>query len=57
MEHRITVARRFDADDWRPWERIGIRAIVQQLCPSVSPQQERPAVPPQQECPAVSPQE
>lgn len=31
MEHRMTVARRFDADDWRPWERIGIRAILDEF--------------------------
>lgn len=36
MEHRITVARRFDADDWHHWERIGIRAIVNEFVAALS---------------------
>lgn len=28
MEHRRTVEKRFDSDDWKPWERIGIRALI-----------------------------
>lgn len=31
MEHRNTVNKRFDADDWMPWERHGIRAILHEL--------------------------
>lgn len=67
MEHRITVARRFDADDWHPWERIGIRAIVNEFAttvtdkaPAAMPSSVQAAVPdasPLGECPAVSPQE
>lgn len=29
MEHRNTISKRFDADDWRDWERIGLRNIIQ----------------------------
>lgn len=67
MEHRITVARRFDADDWRPWERIGIRAIVNEFATTVPdndtaamPNSVQAAVPdasPSGECPAVFPQQ
>ena len=31
MEHRNTVDKRFDADDWKPWERKGIRDIISEL--------------------------
>lgn len=31
MEHRNTVVKRFDSDDWKPWERYGIRAVLQKL--------------------------
>ncbi len=31
MEHRNTVNKRFDADDWKKWERIGIRSIIDRL--------------------------
>lgn len=28
MEHRNTINHRFDADDWKPWERKGIRQLI-----------------------------
>ena len=28
IEHRNTVDKRFDADDWKPWEHRGIRDIL-----------------------------
>ena len=32
MEHRNTISRRFDTDDWKPWERRGIRDLITELC-------------------------
>ena len=37
MVHRATVAKRFDEDDWKPWERIGIRKIIEEICNSDCP--------------------
>ena len=31
MISRITVARRFDDDDWKDWERVGVRHIMEQF--------------------------
>lgn len=31
MEHRNTVCKRFDADDWKQWERVGILAIIEEF--------------------------
>lgn len=31
MGHRNTVRKRFDADDWRQWERKGIWAIIEEF--------------------------
>ena len=34
MEHRNTVSTRFDADNWKPWERRGLRDLLTDLCVS-----------------------
>lgn len=32
MVHRATVEKRFDADDWKEWERLGVRAVIDEFC-------------------------
>ena len=32
MVHRATVEKRFDADDWKEWERRGVRAVIDEFC-------------------------
>lgn len=32
MVHRATVEKRFDADDWKEWERRGVRAVINEFC-------------------------
>lgn len=32
MAHRATVEKRFDADDWKEWERRGVRAVIDEFC-------------------------
>ena len=32
METRVTVAKRFEDDDWKEWERVGIRHIIREFC-------------------------
>lgn len=31
MEHRTTIDKRFNADDWKEWERMGIRNIIKEF--------------------------
>ena len=31
MKHRNTISRRFDADNWKEYERIGLRQIINQF--------------------------
>ncbi len=32
MIHRKTVDQRFDADDWKEWERVGVDFIIDKFC-------------------------
>ncbi len=32
MVHRATVEKRFDTDDWKEWERRGVRAVIEEFC-------------------------
>lgn len=33
MSHRNTIEKRFDSDDWKPWERMGITRVINEFCP------------------------